>query len=457
MHFFDAHGLTGEDRAEVNLFAAQTDAPAVGDHDGFVVEGIVDVGQALVEARGRLIDLGRALHVQGFVRPFVVKDFGEFIEAGLLLQEVCGRGLGGFFLQGEMHAFVAAILLRMAGLDAFDTDSQPEPPDGELAQMEQRLGGSKRHTVIAADVGGQAALSKKPLKHSECVLFSGGGKSLTGEQKPAGVIGDRERIAILTIAEQEFAFVVGAPQLVGTLPHRQSRSLGTTAQPAAALDQAVAIQQGMDRAFGGDGNAGEPAHEALAEFARTPSGVLALHIQDEVLHLEGKLIAVAIGATASVGQTLKATMLVAVEDLVAGLAGDPELSAELGHGLAIEAASNELQSFVHHRTLLPRHHSLPIEERKCYPCVRYVLSPMCQAAQPAQTLREFAASPRTGASERKTRAIAALPKGRQQSYACASACCMLSTAVENSKQFWNSSHCRQVSHALRSTSSLRSR
>jgi hypothetical protein len=40
------------------------------------------------------------------MRTFVVEDFCEFVETGLLLQEV-GRGwLGGFFFQREMHAFV---------------------------------------------------------------------------------------------------------------------------------------------------------------------------------------------------------------------------------------------------------------------------------------------------------------------------------------------------------------
>jgi hypothetical protein len=36
-----------------------------------------------------------------------------------------------------MHALVAAILLRMARLDAFNANPQPEPPDRELAQVEQ--------------------------------------------------------------------------------------------------------------------------------------------------------------------------------------------------------------------------------------------------------------------------------------------------------------------------------
>ena len=58
------------------------------------------------------------------MRTFVVEDIDEFVETGLLLKEIGGRGLGGFFFQGEMHAFVTAILLRVARLDAFDADAQ---------------------------------------------------------------------------------------------------------------------------------------------------------------------------------------------------------------------------------------------------------------------------------------------------------------------------------------------
>jgi len=49
----------------------------------------------------------------------------EGIKAGLLLQHVGRRGLGGLFLQREMHPFVPAILLRMPRFDAFDLDPEP--------------------------------------------------------------------------------------------------------------------------------------------------------------------------------------------------------------------------------------------------------------------------------------------------------------------------------------------
>jgi hypothetical protein len=74
----------------------------LGDYDDLVMEGIVDVGQPGVGTRGRLIDLGRALHLQSFVRPLTIENFHEVIEAGLLLQEVGGRWFRGFFLQREI-------------------------------------------------------------------------------------------------------------------------------------------------------------------------------------------------------------------------------------------------------------------------------------------------------------------------------------------------------------------
>jgi hypothetical protein len=101
---FDADGLSGKDLAEVDLFIPQTDATAARDHDGFVVEGIVDVRQSGVDTRRGLIDLGRTLHVESLVGTLVVEDIDKFVEAGLLLQKVGGRRFGGFFFQSAMHA-----------------------------------------------------------------------------------------------------------------------------------------------------------------------------------------------------------------------------------------------------------------------------------------------------------------------------------------------------------------
>jgi hypothetical protein len=95
-----------------------------------------------------------------------------------------------------------------------------------------------------------------------------------------------------------------------------------------------------------------------------PAGVLALHVQDKVLHLKGKLVGIAIGTAASVRQPLNAAFLITIENLVTGLAGNSELPAEIRHWLAGYPASHELKPFIHHRTLLPWHHFLPIKRGK---------------------------------------------------------------------------------------------
>jgi hypothetical protein len=169
------------------------------------MEGIVDVGQAGIGARGGLVDLSRTHHLQSFVRALAIENFHEVIEAGLLLQEVGGRRFRGFFLQGEMHAFMASILLGMAGLDAFDADAQAQPPDGELTQVEQSMRRGEGHAIIAANVGRQAALLKQPFKRGKRVLFAGGGQSFAAQQETAGMIGDRERITVLAVAQQKLA------------------------------------------------------------------------------------------------------------------------------------------------------------------------------------------------------------------------------------------------------------
>ncbi len=115
MNFLDADGLSGEDLAEIDFLVTQTNASAARDHDGFVVEGIVDIGQASVRARRRLIEFRGTSDLQSFVRTLLVEYLDKLVEAGLLLQEVGGGGFGGLFFQGEMHAFVASVLLRMPG------------------------------------------------------------------------------------------------------------------------------------------------------------------------------------------------------------------------------------------------------------------------------------------------------------------------------------------------------
>ena len=75
--------------------------------------------------------------------PLVVELFEESVELALLLQAVAARGARGLRFERQVHAFMAAVLLRMAGLDAFDGNAQPQPPDGESGKLKRPLGEAK--------------------------------------------------------------------------------------------------------------------------------------------------------------------------------------------------------------------------------------------------------------------------------------------------------------------------
>ena len=98
------------------------------------------------------------------MRPFGIELLDEGIEAGLLLQAVHAWWSGGFLLQGEVHALVAAVLLRVAWLDAFDCDAEAEPPDRELGEIEQGIGAGERDAVVGADGLRQATLGEQLLE-----------------------------------------------------------------------------------------------------------------------------------------------------------------------------------------------------------------------------------------------------------------------------------------------------
>ena len=116
------------------------------------------------------------------MRPFVVVAIDEVIELGLLLQEVVRGGLGGLFFQRQVHALVAAILLGMTGLDALDANAQAQPPDGELAQVLEGVGGGERHSVIRADGFRESELPEDTLEGAEGGC--GGDQGGAGAQRP---------------------------------------------------------------------------------------------------------------------------------------------------------------------------------------------------------------------------------------------------------------------------------
>jgi hypothetical protein len=100
------------------------------------------------------------------------------------------------------------------------------------------------------------------------------------------MVGDGQRIAVPAVAELELTLEVGAPQLIGGSPFGQRRAARAVARAAAALDQAVTIEDRMDGAFGGNPDVPiEPSDQKLADLARPPMRLLGLQAYNQALDL----------------------------------------------------------------------------------------------------------------------------------------------------------------------------
>src|ERR1051325_7121099 len=216
------------------------------------MEGVVRLGDALIGPGRGGVDLSGTFHFERLVGPFGIELVDEAIELGLLLKEVGAGGTGGLLLEGEVHALMAAVPLRVAWVNAVDADAQAQPPDGELGEMKQATAGGEGHAVVGADGAGQAAFLKEALKGSEGGLFGVGLHGLAEQEKTGGVVGDGERVTVAFVGKHELTLVISAPEIIGaeTLGKRGTGGAGSAADGVS--DEAVAIEDGVDGTAGGD-------------------------------------------------------------------------------------------------------------------------------------------------------------------------------------------------------------
>jgi hypothetical protein len=95
-----------------------------------------------------------------------------------------------------------------------------------------------------------------------------------------------------------------------------------------------------------------------------PVRLLALEPDDQAFDLLWELVGIAHRPAGPIAQGGQPALLVTIENLVAGLAGDAELPAHLGHGLPVQQTANKAQAFFHHRTRSPRHPHLPLAKKR---------------------------------------------------------------------------------------------
>src|SRR5262249_32296048 len=156
-------------------------------------------------------------------------------------------------------------------------------------------------------------------------------------QEARRLIGHGERVAIAPVAELELTFEVGTPEVIGGGAGRQRRALRAALALTRALDQAVAIEHGMDGALGRNPNiAVKSSNQELAVLAGSPMWLPGLQLHDQAFELLRQLVGVAHRPPRPVRQGLEPVRLVAIKNLVAGLPRDAEIPADVRHGIAVQ-------------------------------------------------------------------------------------------------------------------------
>src|SRR5271170_6040627 len=164
------------------------------------------------------------------------------------------------------------------------------------------------------------------------------------------MIGDGERITVAPIGEHELSLIVSTPQRVRAGALGQRRAFGAGARSPGSSDQSMAIQDGMNGAASWDFHyRGQSSKEALPDLAGAPVRFLALGRYDGRFDLLGQLVGIAVGAPGPIREPLQSAFLIVLDNLVSGLARDPELAAQPGHALAIFEPNHESYAFVHNR------------------------------------------------------------------------------------------------------------
>jgi hypothetical protein len=99
----------------------------------------------------------------------------------------------------------------------------------------------------------------------------------------------------------------------------------------------VAVEHRMHGALGRQAHvAGELADEEFPYLTRPPMRLVALEIDNQPFHRVGQLVGIAHRPPRAIGQRIQSLVLVAIEDLVAGLTGNAERAAHLAHALALQ-------------------------------------------------------------------------------------------------------------------------
>src|SRR5579871_3333650 len=194
-----------------------------------------------------------------------------------------------------MHALVATVLLRSAGHDAVEANSQLGPPDGQPAEPSHGMR-SERQTVVCEDGLGQSVLTKTALESLMHGLGPRVREALAAEQVTREAVCNSQRETPRAIAELKLAFEVGAPGSVRRAEVGLRRlCVRMTCPPWLAANQPMALEELSDGARGGQALNPAPCNR-VEDRPRSPMSMRSPCFEQQLLDLSADGVRVCLGS-----------------------------------------------------------------------------------------------------------------------------------------------------------------
>jgi hypothetical protein len=377
--FLQAKRLSRQHLANERFLAAPANSAVVTYSADLPMIGVYQLSKTIrIRSRRRLIDHARRSVGDRLVWPFLIVGPTKGIKALLLGPTVRRRRQARISLKRAMHPFMAAVLRRSARRDALRLYSELDPPYRQLRQAADATA-RKWRSIVAADCPWQAKLAESRFQQRSRATRIDTPHRLTTQQISAVSVADRQRVATLAITGTEPSFVIDTPAVVGASAINERRSVRRRYPPAPArYHQSVPAQNLADRARHRPGYIRIVHPQTGPQLARSPRRMLATQCYDSFFNCFAHRMRMMQRRVRPIQQAVLAFGRIARQPLIAGLATDPEMSAQRRHGLlAFFNQSNKPQSLGHGTGLFPRHRQgPPCPHLTCYPSSRSTVLPI---------------------------------------------------------------------------------
>src|SRR5437016_2325546 len=308
------------------------------------------------------------------MRPLLVINLTEIIEALLLGAPMGGGRIGCFVLESEVESFVAPVLLRLAWLDALRDHSCLDQAYRQPCQTSHGTTG-KRRSIVAAHGLGQAKLTECRVKDGPHRFEVRPLHGLAAQQVTTVCILQCQRIATFAITGSKPALEVDCPHIVRCRACAERRTRRYPRSSFAMDRQTGPVEYGSDRTQCRPNLAFPVGLKPAEDLLRSPGRMVLAHQNNLLLESFVQTVLTIVRRVAAIQKSANAFFLKSRYPFVAGFSAHSIPAAQLAYArFPSSVLGNHQQSFVHGTGLFPRHERL-LAHATCNQSCRFTCHP----------------------------------------------------------------------------------